>query len=727
MGLTDPDGRFREVNGAMETFCGLDREELLRRDWQSITHPEDLVPSLVSYRRLLEGKCAQYRLTKRYRHADGSVIWGDITVSAVRTAEDRLLGALFQIVDATGLVRRQEELNRECERFRLAAELASDMVVMVDTDLRCSWMSRDSDGRNALGWPAEGEIGVTLDKRVHPDDRARVGELTATLLASGHWPDDCLLRMRTAYGGYRWMLVKGAVLRGSDGKVTGYVSTLRDVDELVSTRQREAAETRRLQATLDSLLDPHVVIEAVRDARGTVVDFRYVAANPMACQAIGVPLKQLLGARVLPLVPALRDPELFGRYVHTLESGEALILNDLEASEAKGRQLRHYELRVAKLNDGLVCTWRDVTERAELIDTLDLLTRSSGDLVVRLDLDGIIRWVSPSLNTLLGWQPGQWLGRCGTEFLEHGGLCPGYRDSRQRLMAGEMLVCQDRIRARDGSLHWLESHISPYRGNDGTIRGMVLSCRLIDDRVEAQNALVHKGEELRRKLRTSLAAAAIAHEIKKPLSLLLMNCELAQQQLAGAGASNGPLDQLIPSIRREARTVVSTIERMNALLRSVPTETRRLDLGSVVRSALLYQRPRLESRGIRLETAGLDAHWPVQGDGGQLQIAFNNLIDNAIDALGEAARPEGRLRVSLERVEHDVQLAVDDNGPGFPALSSEQLLLRTTKSKGTGLGLYVVEQIASLHEGRLDLGRSALGGASARLLLPLAASPPATS
>ena len=50
----------------------------------------------------------------------------------------------------------------------------------------------------------------------------------------------------------------------------------------------------------------------------------------------------------------------------------------------------------------------------------------------------------------------------------------------------------------------------------------MVSSRLIDDLVAAQEALVRKGEELRHKLRTSLAAAAIAHEIKKPLSLLLL-------------------------------------------------------------------------------------------------------------------------------------------------------------------------------------------------------------
>ncbi len=339
--------------------------------------------------------------------------------------------------------------------------------------------------------------------------------------------------------------------------------------------------------------------------------------------------------------------------------------------------------------------------------------------MVRLDLDGIVLWVSPSLPSLLGWQPQEWLGRRGSEFLDHGGGCPGYQDSRPRLLAGESLICRDRIRARDGSLHWLESYVTPYRDFQGAISGMVLSCRLIDEQVAAQEALVRKGEELKQKLRTSLSAASIAHEIKKPLSLLLLHSEQAQRQIEIADGAPKPLSELVGLIQQEARTVVSTIERMNALLRSVPTEPEPLDLGTVVRSSLLYQRPQLQRLGIDPETAGLEQPWPIRGDGGQLQIALNNLIENAFDALGDPPAPGARLRLSLQRQEQEVELAVEDSGPGFSKLTLEQQPLRTTKPQGTGLGLYLVEQICSNHGGRLELGRSPLGGAAVRIRLPL--------
>jgi PAS domain S-box-containing protein len=363
MGLTDPEGRYLVVNDALVNLLGRDREQLLITSWQSLTHPDDLATSLATHQRLLEGQCDHYRLTKRYFHVDGRVVWGDLTVSAVRETGGPIRAALFQVVDITAMVHSRQQLADERERFRLLAEFGCDLVVMLDPNLKAVWISSNSEGRNCLGWPAEAEQGVTLDQRVHPDDLPRVAELTAALLASGQWPDDCLLRMKTAFGGYRWMVVKAAPVRGPSGEITGYVSGLRDVDELVRTRQQAEVERQRLQATLDSLLDPHALIEAVHDHEGTVVDFRYVDANAMACQAVGVPLEKLLGARVLPLVPALRDPELFRRYVHTLESGEPLVIDNIVACEGEGRPLATYDVRAVKLGDGLVVAWRDVSER----------------------------------------------------------------------------------------------------------------------------------------------------------------------------------------------------------------------------------------------------------------------------------------------------------------------------------------------------------------------------
>ena len=67
-----------------------------------------------------------------------------------------------------------------------------------------------------------------------------------------------------------------------------------------------------LQAMLDSLLDPHVVLTAIRDETGRIVDFRYDDANAAACAYFDMPREQLVGSMLLGLFPRANDDGSMG-------------------------------------------------------------------------------------------------------------------------------------------------------------------------------------------------------------------------------------------------------------------------------------------------------------------------------------------------------------------------------------------------------------------------------
>lgn len=61
---------------------------------------------------------------------------------------------------------------------------------------------------------------------------------------------------------------------------------------------------------------------------------------------------------------------------------------------------------------------------------------------------------------------------------------------------------------------------------------------------------------------------------------------------------------------------------------------------------------------------------------------------------------------------------IEDSGPGYHPPDSDNTLFNTTKPKGTGLGLFIVQTTMENHGGRLEIGRSPLGGAAFQMVFP---------
>jgi len=132
--------------------------------------------------------------------------------------------------------------------------------------------------------------------------------------------------------------------------------TVQDVSELTATQTR-------LRAVIDSLLDPHIQLEPIRDSAGTIIDFEFADANPAACEATDQPYEKLIGMRLLTLFPGV-SKELLGWLANVVETSEPLILDDyVYELETKGGAQRHYDIRATKMNGGLTYTWRDITDR----------------------------------------------------------------------------------------------------------------------------------------------------------------------------------------------------------------------------------------------------------------------------------------------------------------------------------------------------------------------------
>jgi diguanylate cyclase (GGDEF)-like protein len=119
-----------------------------------------------------------------------------------------------------------------------------------------------------------------------------------------------------------------------------------------------------LRATIDSLLDPLVVLRAERDPAGFIIDFTHIEANRVACEQRGVEPGDLIGHRLRELLNPADAAGTIAAYAHIVETGSPLRLSNRWYPDGNGDDVvRLYDMQATKVGDGLCVTWRDVTDR----------------------------------------------------------------------------------------------------------------------------------------------------------------------------------------------------------------------------------------------------------------------------------------------------------------------------------------------------------------------------
>lgn len=446
---------------------------------------------------ILESGQEVVRTRLRSPRADGVLIWSDVVAHVVHESDGAVACIVVSIRDVTADVERDADQREAERRFRVMAEHAVDVVFHTREGVT-DWVSPSL--RQVTGWDPEDLVGGTTTHLWHPDDlKAAIAMRDVTYSGQSAGGE---LRLRRRDGSYVWVGVSLQPYAEGDGR-TGAVGIMRDIDDLVDQRQRAEANEARLHALLDTMIDPFMLLSAVRDRSGAIVDFVVTEANPATLDAYGVHVDQLLGQRLSVLHPAVMATDLFAMYVDVIEGGRRLILDDwVFPRGARQEHLRRYDLRAVKVGDAVSQTWRDVSERhaaSELIarseEHFRLLAENSTDVVLH-DVGGTIQWLSPSVKGALGWDASDWIGRRFEEFThpEDSSLAD---DLRKRMRAGENCVTTLRLRHAAGDYHWVEVHAGPYTGEGIQPAGIVASFRVVDREVEAHERLAAAEEQYR--------------------------------------------------------------------------------------------------------------------------------------------------------------------------------------------------------------------------------------
>ncbi len=137
--LVSLEGKWIQVNQSVSDLFGYTQDELLKKTFQDITHPDDLEKDLGLVKQVLDGKIKTYRMEKRYIHKNGTIIWALLNVSLITGPHEKPLYFLSQIIDISRLKKVEKDIKKQVE------ELESVNKFMIGRELRMSELKEEND------------------------------------------------------------------------------------------------------------------------------------------------------------------------------------------------------------------------------------------------------------------------------------------------------------------------------------------------------------------------------------------------------------------------------------------------------------------------------------------------------------------------------------------------------------------------------------------------------
>ncbi|MFM7634865.1 MAG: diguanylate cyclase [Cyanobacteriota bacterium] len=313
--------------------------------------------------------------------------WFDLRLKAIRDSGGTLIHVLAELNDVSEAVAQTEYLQ---------AAASAGVVGIWDWDTVHDVLTWDPVMYHLYGCRPEHFSGAyeAWSQAVHPDDRGFAeAELQAAL--RGKRPYAARFRVIWPDGSIHHLQAASRTFFNPQGQAIRVLGVNYDVTALVQTQADLEIERQRLNTTLDSLPDPHLILSPIRNSAGLAVDFAIRRANPIAAIYNGMTMDQIVGCRIREEWPEAVRNGLVDQYLRVFNSGKPLALDGFPFDYRDRRgTLRRLDIRAPKAGDELILTWRDDTERVQehlrLTTTLDSLLDPHLMLAAVHDNDGQI-------------------------------------------------------------------------------------------------------------------------------------------------------------------------------------------------------------------------------------------------------------------------------------------------------------------------------------------------
>lgn len=516
--------------------------------------------------------------------------------------------------------------------------------------------------------------------------------------------------------------------------------------DLTILRKTEAAlrhSQQQFQIAQELSLDAFTVLRSVRDASGAIADFEWVYANPKAGELLGRSPENLVGQRLLTILPGNKAPGgIFDQYVQVIETGQA---QDSEIFYDADGITGWFRNMTVKLEDGVAVSFSNITSRKEAEQERERLLGQLREANALLDTvlnnapvgigvwDEQLRFVrlNEALAQINGISHASHLGKSVQELLPK--LSPKVtNDFLQVIRTQEALIgqeiCGETPAVPGKQRTWSVNYYPIDRANGTTWVGAI--CEEITERKQAEaerEQLLARAEAARAEAEATNRIkdeflAILSHELRSPLNPILGWSRLLQVRQFDHQTTAQALETIERNAKLQVQLIDDLLDVSRILRGKLSLAMAAVNLATTVTAALETVKLAAEARSIEIQTELSNLR--VLGDGGRLQQVVWNLVSNAIKFTPRG----GKVALVLHQTGREAELRVTDNGKGikpeflahvFDYFRQEDS--RTTRRfGGLGLGLAIVRHLVEMHGGTVSAESLGEGqGATFTVRLPL--------
>jgi PAS domain S-box-containing protein len=534
------------------------------------------------------------------------------------------------------------------------------------------------------------------------------------------------------------IIFSAAPLPDTNGEISGLVAVIADISE----QKRQAEQVRLLQSVVVNTNDAVIVTEAESiDAPGP----RILYVNEAFTRITGYKPEEVLGKTPRILQGAKTDQAQLQKVRSALSRWESITVEVINYCKDGSEFWNEFSLVPVANAKGWYTHWiavqRDTTERKQVEQALRQseerfrsLIENALDIIMILDPDGTIGYVSPSVEKVLGYAVTELVGENVNAFIHPEDLPIAQsfpqvtlRDRLTNNNQAEILnPIEFRHRHQDGSWRILEAISQPFADSAATLRVMV-NARDITERKRLDEIwLALEREKELSALKTRFFSMA-SHEFRTPLSTALA----AAQVLENSQQEWDNTEKRLRNLHRIQDSVRNMVQLLDDILTINRAETGKLAFNPKSLALEAYCRHFVEEMQLN---AGNLHHltFSCQGksqhvclDEKLLQSMLSNLLSNAIKYSPQG----GNISLSLQFQSGNLIIKVQDQGIGILMEDQKQLFEPFHRGKnvktisGTGLGLVVVKKCVDLHQGNISI-RSEVGrGTTCVINIPLKSKP----